>query len=222
MKQQSDKKYIVCNADEGDPGAFMDRSIIEGDPHTVIEGMMIGGYAIGATTGIIYVRAEYPIAVERMKAAIEEARSWGLLGENIFGSGFDFDIEIRIGAGAFVCGEETALMASIEGQRGEPRQKPPFPFQRGLFGKPTIINNVETFASVPVILAKGGEWYAQFGTESSKGTKVFALAGDVVNTGIVEVPIGIPLGEIIFNIGGAYRTRRSSRRRRSAGLRAAA
>ena len=202
MKQQSDEKYIVCNADEGDPGAFMDRSIIEGDPHTVIEGMMIGGYAIGASTGYIYVRAEYPIAVERMKAAIEEARRRGLLGEDIFGSGFDFDIEIRIGAGAFVCGEETALMASIEGQRGEPRQKPPFPFQKGLFGKPTIINNVETFASVPVILAKGGEWYAQFGTESSKGTKVFALAGDVVNTGIVEVPIGIPLGEIIFNIGG--------------------
>jgi len=202
MKQQSDKKYIVCNADEGDPGAFMDRSIIEGDPHTVIEGMLIGGYTIGATTGYIYVRAEYPIAVERMTAALEEARQRGLLGKDIFGSGFDFDIEIRIGAGAFVCGEETALMASIEGQRGEPQQKPPFPFQSGLFGKPTIINNVETYANVPVILAKGGEWYAQYGTEKSKGTKVFALAGDVVNTGIVEVPIGIPLGEIIFNIGG--------------------
>ena len=202
MKQPGEQKYIVCNADEGDPGAFMDRSIIEGDPHTVIEGMLIGGYAIGANTGYIYVRAEYPIAVERMTRALEEAREWGLLGKNIFGSGFDFDIEIRIGAGAFVCGEETALMASIEGQRGEPKQKPPFPFQCGLFGKPTIINNVETYASVPVIIAKGGEWYAQYGTAQSKGTKVFALAGDVVNTGIVEVPIGIPLGEIIFNIGG--------------------
>ncbi len=202
MKQPGGQKYIVCNADEGDPGAFMDRSIIEGDPHTVIEGMLVGGYTIGANTGYIYVRAEYPIAVERMTAALEEAREWGLLGKNIFGSGFDFDIEIRIGAGAFVCGEETALMASIEGQRGEPKQKPPFPFQSGLFGKPTIINNVETYASVPVIIANGGEWYAQYGTEQSKGTKVFALAGDVVNTGIVEVPIGIPLGEIIFNIGG--------------------
>lgn len=202
MKQPGGQKYIVCNADEGDPGAFMDRSIIEGDPHTVIEGMLIGGYTIGANTGYIYVRAEYPIAVERMTAALQEAREWGLLGKDIFGSGFEFDIEIRIGAGAFVCGEETALMASIEGQRGEPKQKPPFPFQSGLFGKPTIINNVETYASVPVIIANGGEWYAQYGTAQSKGTKVFALAGDVVNTGIVEVPIGIPLGEIIFNIGG--------------------
>ena len=201
-KQPGDSKYIVCNADEGDPGAFMDRSIIEGDPHTVIEGMLIGGYAIGANMGYIYVRAEYPIAVDRMTAALEEARSAGLLGSNIFDSGFSFDIEIRIGAGAFVCGEETALMASIEGERGEPKQKPPFPFQRGLFGKPTIINNVETLASIPVIIDKGGEWYTQFGTEESKGTKVFALAGDVVNTGIVEVPIGIPLGDIIFEIGG--------------------
>ncbi len=205
LKAQSDVKYIICNADEGDPGAFMDRSVIEGDPHTVIEGMLIGGYAIGASQGYIYVRAEYPIAVERMSAAIEEARRRGLLGINIMGSGFDFDIEIRIGAGAFVCGEETALMASIEGERGEPRQKPPFPFQKGLFGKPTIINNVETFASVPVILQNGGDWYTQFGTETSKGTKVFALAGDVVNTGIIEVPIGIPLGDIIFKIGGGIR-----------------
>ena len=202
LKQPGDEKYIVCNADEGDPGAFMDRSIIEGDPHTVIEGMIIGGFAIGASTGYIYVRAEYPIAVERMTAAIEDARSRGMLGKNILGSDFSFDIEIRIGAGAFVCGEETSLMSSIEGKRGEPKQKPPFPFQSGLFGKPTIINNVETLASIPVILANGGEWYTQFGTKDSKGTKVFALAGDVVNTGIVEVPIGIPLGDIIFEIGG--------------------
>ncbi len=200
--QPSDKKFIVCNADEGDPGAFMDRSLIEGDPHTVIEGMLLGGYAIGATQGYIYIRAEYPIAVERMEEAIKQARAAGLLGKDIFGSGFDFDLEIRIGAGAFVCGEETALMASIEGERGEPKQKPPFPFQRGLFGCPTIINNVETFANVPAILLKGAKWYAQYGTEDSKGTKVFALAGDVVNTGIVEVPIGIPIGEIIFDIGG--------------------
>ncbi len=202
LNQPGDNKYIVCNADEGDPGAFMDRSIIEGDPHTVIEGMMIGGFAIGANMGYIYIRAEYPIAVERMTDALEEARSLGLLGKNIFGTGFSFDIEIRIGAGAFVCGEETSLMSSIEGHRGEPRQKPPFPFQSGLFGKPTIINNAETLASIPVIISKGGEWYSQFGTEDSKGTKVFALAGDVVNTGIVEVPIGIPLGDIIFEIGG--------------------
>ena len=200
--QKADRKFIVCNADEGDPGAFMDRSLIEGDPHTVIEGMLLGGYAIGATQGYIYIRAEYPIAVERMIEAIKQARAAGLLGKDIFGSGFDFDLEIRIGAGAFVCGEETALMASIEGQRGEPRQKPPFPFQRGLFGCPTIINNVETFANIPAILIKGAKWYAQYGTEDSKGTKVFALAGDVVNTGIVEVPIGIPIGEIIFDIGG--------------------
>ena len=200
--QKAGKKFIVCNADEGDPGAFMDRSIIEGDPHTVIEGMLLGGYAIGATQGYIYIRAEYPIAVKRMEEAMKQARERGLLGKDIFDSGFDFDLEIRIGAGAFVCGEETALMASIEGERGEPKQKPPFPFQRGLFGSPTIINNVETFANVPAILFKGAKWYAQYGTEDSKGTKVFALAGDVVNTGIVEVPIGIPIGEIIFDIGG--------------------
>jgi len=201
-RAEGDIKYIVCNADEGDPGAFMDRSIIEGDPHTLIEGMMIGGYAIGANKGYVYIRAEYPLAVERLADAIEQARKYGLLGENIFGSGFNFDLEIRIGAGAFVCGEETSLMSSIEGKRGEPRQKPPFPFEKGLFGKPTIINNVETFASVPVIIDKGGDWYTQYGTEKAHGTKVFALAGDIVNTGIIEVPIGMPLGEIIFKIGG--------------------
>ncbi|MFZ5974531.1 MAG: NADH-ubiquinone oxidoreductase-F iron-sulfur binding region domain-containing protein [Bacillota bacterium] len=201
-KAQSDRKFIVCNADEGDPGAFMDRSILEGDPHTVIEGMVIGGYAIGANKGYVYVRAEYPIAVERLTAAIEEARARGILGTGLFKSDFDFDIEIRIGAGAFVCGEETALMASIEGCRGEPRQKPPFPFQEGLFKAPTIINNVETLASIPAIMLRGGAWYAQYGTEESKGTKVYALAGNVVNTGIIEVPIGKPLGDILFNIGG--------------------
>jgi len=195
-------KYIVCNADEGDPGAFMDRSILEGDPHSVIEGMMIGGYAIGANKGYVYVRAEYPIAVERLDMAIKKAREAGLLGKNILNSGFDFDLEIRIGAGAFVCGEETALMASIEGERGEPKQKPPFPFQKGLFGKPTIINNVESFANVPSIILNGSEWYAQYGTDGSKGTKVFALAGDINNTGIVEVPMGVTLGDIIFGIGG--------------------
>ncbi|HHW47850.1 MAG TPA: NADH-quinone oxidoreductase subunit NuoF [Clostridiaceae bacterium] len=202
MKAQGSQKYIVCNADEGDPGAFMDRSILEGDPHSVIEGMIIGGYAIGANKGYVYVRAEYPIAVERLDMAIRKAREAGILGKNIFGSGFDFDVEIRIGAGAFVCGEETALMASIEGERGEPRQKPPFPFQKGLFGKPTIINNVETFANVPPIILNGSEWFSKYGTEGSKGTKVFALAGDINNTGIVEVPMGITLGDIIFEIGG--------------------
>ncbi len=201
-RAQSDVKYIVCNADEGDPGAFMDRSVIEGDPHTLIEGMLIGGYAIGANKGYVYIRAEYPLAVERLGVAIDQARQYGLLGENILGSGFNFDLEIRIGAGAFVCGEETSLMSSIEGNRGEPRQKPPFPFEKGLFGKPTIINNVETFASIPPIIEKGGEWYVQYGTEKAHGTKVFALAGDIVNTGIIEVPIGMPLGEIIFKIGG--------------------
>ncbi len=205
---KGERKFIVCNADEGDPGAFMDRSILEGDPHTVIEGMLIGAFAIGASKGYVYVRAEYPLAVERLGKAIEEARARGVLGENIFGSGFSFDLEIRIGAGAFVCGEETALMASIEGCRGEPRQKPPFPFQSGLFKSPTIINNVETYASIPEILRRGGEWYSSFGTEKSKGTKVFALAGDVVNTGIIEVPIGKPLGDILFNIGGGLRDRK--------------
>jgi NADH-quinone oxidoreductase subunit F len=198
-------KYLVCNADEGDPGAFMDRSILEGDPHGVIEGMLIGGYAIGASKGYVYVRAEYPLAVERLDLAIRNAREAGLLGRDILGTGFDFDIEIRIGAGAFVCGEETALMASIEGERGEPRQKPPLPFQKGLFGKPTIISNVETYANIPSILLKGSSWFAGIGTENSRGTKVFALAGAINNTGIVEVPMGTTLGEIIFNIGGGIR-----------------
>ncbi|HEX3043343.1 MAG TPA: NADH-ubiquinone oxidoreductase-F iron-sulfur binding region domain-containing protein [Bacillota bacterium] len=202
LKAEGKVKYIVCNADEGDPGAFMDRSILEGDPHSVIEGMMIAGYAIGAGKGYVYVRAEYPLAVERLGIAIGKARGSGLLGNDILGSHFSFDIEIRIGAGAFVCGEETALMASIEGERGEPKQKPPFPFQRGLFGKPTIINNVETFANVPPIISNGAEWFGVFGSVNCKGTKVFALAGDICNTGIVEVPMGFTLGEIIFDIGG--------------------
>ncbi|MDR3278887.1 MAG: FAD-dependent oxidoreductase [Synergistaceae bacterium] len=201
-KAAGDKKIIVCNADEGDPGAFMDRSLIEGDPHSLIEGMILAGFAIGADTGFVYVRAEYPLAIERLERAIGQAREFGFLGENLFGSNFNFDIDIRIGAGAFVCGEETALMNSIEGSRGEPRQKPPFPFQRGIFGRPTIINNVETLVNVPAILLNGAAWYAQYGSETSKGTKVFALAGDIVNTGIVEVPIGIPLGNILFDIGG--------------------
>ena len=201
-KAAGDTKFIICNADEGDPGAFMDRSILEGDPHSVIEGMLIGGYAIGAHTGYVYVRAEYPLAIERLERAIDQARESGLLGKDIFGSGYDFDLEIRIGAGAFVCGEETAMMNSLEGHRGEPRQKPPFPFERGLYGYPTIINNVETFANVPAIINNGAAWFAAIGTETSKGTKVFALAGDIANTGIVEVPIGIPLGDILFDIGG--------------------
>ncbi len=200
--QEDEEKYYICNADEGDPGAFMDRSVLEGDPHSVIEGMLIGGYAIGAQRGVVYVRAEYPTAVERFSAALEMAREEGLLGKNILGSGFDFDIEIRIGAGAFVCGEETSLMASVEGKRGEPRQKPPFPFQSGLFGHPTIINNVETIATIPAIMLNGAKWFRSFGTEKSPGTKVFALSGDIVNAGLVEVPMGMPLSEIIFKIGG--------------------
>ncbi|MEA4972722.1 MAG: NADH-quinone oxidoreductase subunit NuoF [Candidatus Metalachnospira sp.] len=199
---KGDKKSIVCNADEGDPGAFMDRSVLEGDPHSIIEGMMIAGYAIGAENGYVYVRAEYPLAVERLGEAIKQAEECGLLGKNIFGTDFSFDIEIRIGAGAFVCGEETALLASIEGKRGEPRQKPPFPFESGLFGQPTIINNVETLANVPAIMLNGAKWYASYGTEKSCGTKVFAMAGDIVNAGIIEVPMGIPLRNIIFTIGG--------------------
>jgi len=195
-------KYVVCNADEGDPGAFMDRSILEGDPHSVLEAMAICGYAIGAGRGYVYVRAEYPLAVQRLELAIKKAREYGLLGENIFGTGFSFDVEIRVGAGAFVCGEETALLASIEGRRGEPRPKPPFPAQGGLWGKPTVINNVETWANIPPIILKGPEWFAGIGTEKSKGTKVFALAGKVNNTGLVEVPMGTTLREIIFDIGG--------------------
>ena len=196
------RKFMVCNADEGDPGAFMDRSILEGDPHSIIEGMMLGGYAIGASKGYVYVRAEYPIAVERLGNAIDQARKAGILGGNVMGSGFSFDLEIRIGAGAFVCGEETSLLASIEGKRGEPRQKPPFPFEKGLFESPTIINNVETLANAAPIILNGSQWYRGFGTEKSAGTKVFALAGDIVNAGIIEVPMGTILGDIIYKIGG--------------------
>ena len=198
----ADQKYVCCNADEGDPGAFMDRSILEGDPHALIEAMAIAGYAIGATQGYIYVRAEYPIAVKRLEIAIGQARDYGLLGRNIFDSGFDFDLDIRLGAGAFVCGEETALMTSIEGHRGEPRPRPPFPAQKGLFGKPTILNNVETYANIPQIVLKGADWFASMGTEKSKGTKVFALGGKIHNTGLVEIPMGTTLREIVEEIGG--------------------
>ena len=197
-----DTKYVICNADEGDPGAFMDRSVLEGDPHAVLEAMAIAGYAIGAHHGYIYVRAEYPIAVKRLEIAIRQAREYGMLGKDIFGSGFDFDIDIRLGAGAFVCGEETALITSIEGNRGEPRNKPPFPANKGLFQQPTIINNVETLANIPQIIVKGPEWFASMGTETSKGTKVFALGGKIVNTGLVEIPMGTTLREILFDIGG--------------------
>ena len=197
-----DQKYVCCNADEGDPGAFMDRSVLEGDPHAVLEAMAIAGYAIGANQGYIYVRAEYPIAVERLKIAINQAREMELLGKDIFGSGFDFDIDLRLGAGAFVCGEETALMTSIEGNRGEPRPRPPFPAQKGLFGKPTILNNVETYANIPQIILNGPEWFASMGTEKSKGTKVFALGGKIHNTGLVEIPMGTTLREVIEEIGG--------------------
>ena len=198
----ADQKYVCCNADEGDPGAFMDRSVLEGDPHVVLEAMAIAGYAIGATQGYIYVRAEYPIAVERLNIAIKQAREMGLLGKNLFNTGFDFDIELRLGAGAFVCGEETALMTSIEGHRGEPRPRPPFPAVKGLFEKPTILNNVETWANVPQIIMNGAEWFSSFGTEKSKGTKVFALGGKIHNTGLVEVPMGTTLREIVEEIGG--------------------
>ncbi len=196
------EKYVCCNADEGDPGAFMDRSVLEGDPHVVLEAMAIAGYAIGANQGYIYVRAEYPIAVQRLKIAIDQAREYGLLGKNIFESGFDFDIDIRLGAGAFVCGEETALMTSIEGKRGEPRPRPPFPAVKGLFGKPTILNNVETWANIPQIILNGPEWFASMGTEKSKGTKVFALGGKINNTGLVEIPMGTTLRTIVEEIGG--------------------
>ena len=209
FSQKSDTKYFVCNADEGDPGAFMDRSFIEGDPHCVIEGMMISAYAIGAQQGYVYIRAEYPVAIERLKLALEQGYEHGLLGKNILETDFSFDIEIRIGAGAFVCGEETALLASIEGRRGEPKQKPPFPFQKGLFGFPTIISNVETLATIPKIIQNGGEWYTSFGLKDAPGTKMFALAGDVVNTGIIEVPIGTPMCDIIYDIGGGIPNRKT-------------
>ncbi len=198
----ADQKYVCCNADEGDPGAFMDRSVLEGDPHAVLEAMAIAGYAIGASQGYIYVRAEYPIAVERLEIAIKQAREYGLLGKDIFGTGFDFDIGLRLGAGAFVCGEETALMTSIEGNRGEPRPRPPFPAEKGLFQKPTILNNVETYANIAQIILNGPEWFASMGTEKSKGTKVFALGGKINNTGLVEIPMGTTLREIIEEIGG--------------------
>ena len=204
-KNQSDEKYVVCNADEGDPGAFMDRSVLEGDPHSVLEAMAICGYSIGASNGLIYIRAEYPLAIERLKIAINQAREYGLLGKNIFGTGFDFDIVLRYGAGAFVCGEETALIHSMEGLRGEPTVKPPFPAESGYRNKPTNVNNVETFAAIPAIILKGAKWFSSIGTEKSKGTKVFALAGKINNVGLIEVPMGTTLREVIFEIGGGIR-----------------
>ena len=201
-KAKGDQKYVACNADEGDPGAFMDRSILEGDPHAVLEAMAIAGYAVGANTGYIYVRAEYPIAVKRLQIAIEQAHEYGMLGENIFNTGFNFDIELRLGAGAFVCGEETALIESIEGKRGMPRPRPPFPAVKGVWGKPTLLNNVETYANVPQIILNGGEWFSSIGTERSKGTKVFALGGKINNTGLVEIPMGTTLREVVYDIGG--------------------
>lgn len=202
---EADQKYVVCNADEGDPGAFMERSILEGDPHSVLEAMAIAGYCIGATKGLVYIRAEYPLAITRLKIAIDQAREYGLLGDNIFGNDFSFDVEIRYGAGAFVCGEETALIHSMEGNRGEPTLKPPFPSVSGYKGKPTSVNNVETFANIPVIILKGAAWFASIGTEKSKGTKVFALAGKINNVGLIEVPMGITLREVIFDIGGGIK-----------------
>ncbi len=202
MQNEADQKYVCCNADEGDPGAFMDRSVLEGDPHVVLEAMAIAGYTIGANQGYIYVRAEYPIAVERLQIAIGQAREYGLLGKDIFGTGFDFDIDLRLGAGAFVCGEETALMTSIEGNRGEPRPRPPFPAVKGLFQKPTILNNVETYANIPQIILHGADWFSSMGTEKSKGTKVFALGGKIKNTGLVEIPMGTTLRTVIDEIGG--------------------
>jgi NADH:ubiquinone oxidoreductase subunit F (NADH-binding)/(2Fe-2S) ferredoxin len=204
-KSQNEQKYVVCNADEGDPGAFMDRSILEGDPHSIIEAMAICGYAIGANKGLVYIRAEYPLAIERLKIAIDQAREYGLLGKEILGVKFDFDIELRYGAGAFVCGEETALIHSMEGLRGEPTFKPPFPSVSGYLGKPTNVNNVETFANIPVIINQGAEWFASIGTESSRGTKVFALAGKINNVGLIEVPMGITLREVIYEIGGGIK-----------------
>lgn len=207
-ESESFQKYICCNADEGDPGAFMDRSILEGDPNSVIEGMMIAGYAIGANKGYIYIRAEYPIAVKRLNIAIKQAKEYGILGKDIFGTNFSFDIELRLGAGAFVCGEETALLQSVEGKRGEPRNRPPFPAVSGLYGKPTVINNVETLSNVPIIILKGSEWYSKVGTETSKGTKVFALSGDINNVGLVEVPMGTTLRTIVEDVGGGIPNKR--------------
>lgn len=207
-KVKADQKYVVCNADEGDPGAFMDRSVLEGDPHTVLEAMAINGYCTGSDQGLIYIRAEYPLAVERLKIAMKQAREYGLLGNDILGTGFNFDIEIRYGAGAFVCGEETALIHSMEGLRGEPTFKPPFPSESGYLGKPTNVNNVETYANIPVIINKGADWFASIGTERSKGTKVFALAGKINNVGLIEVPMGITLREVIFEIGGGIKNDR--------------
>lgn len=204
-KPVSDEKFIVCNADEGDPGAYMDRSTLEGDPHSVLEAMTIAGYTVGAKKGYIYIRAEYPLAIKRLEIALAQSREYGLLGDNILGSGFSFDIELRLGAGAFVCGEETALLASIEGNRGMPRPRPPFPAVKGLWGKPTVINNVETYANIPVIIIKGGEWFSKIGTATSKGTKVFALTGKIENSGLIEVPMGTTLREIIFDIGGGIK-----------------
>ena len=201
-KTASAQKYVICNADEGDPGAFMDRSVLESDPHSVLEGMAIAAYAVGANQGFIYVRAEYPLAISRLQTAIKQAKQLGLLGSGIFESPFNFNIDLRIGAGAFVCGEETALMASVEGKRGTPRPRPPFPAESGLWGCPTLINNVETFANVPPIIRKGAEWFAGIGTEKSKGTKVFALAGKITNTGLIEVPMGTPLRQIVEEMGG--------------------
>ncbi|MDP3058484.1 MAG: SLBB domain-containing protein, partial [bacterium] len=201
-KAQGTEKFVVCNADEGDPGAFMDRSILEGDPHSIIEAMAIAGYAVGANQGYVYVRAEYPLAVKRLQLAINQAREYGFLGKNIFGSDFGFDLQIRVGAGAFVCGEETALLTSIEGKRGEPRPRPPFPAVKGLWGKPTVLNNVETFANICPIIIHGADWYSRIGTEKSKGTKVFAVAGNINNTGLVEVPMGTTLRQLIFDVCG--------------------
>ena len=209
LRSPGDEKYLVCNADEGDPGAFMDRSILEGDPHSVIEAMAIGGFAIGASQGVIYIRAEYPLAIKRLRIAIAQAKQYNLLGKDILGSGFDFDVVIKYGAGAFVCGEETALIQSIEGHRGEPVSKPPYPSEAGLFGKPTCVNNVETLANIPIIFRNGAAWYASIGTELSKGTKVFALAGKINNVGLVEVPMGITLREIIYEIGGGIKNGRA-------------
>ncbi|MCL1822448.1 MAG: NAD(P)H-dependent oxidoreductase subunit E, partial [Prolixibacteraceae bacterium] len=204
-KVSGDEKYVVCNADEGDPGAFMDRSILEGDPHAIIEAMAINGYCTGARQGLVYIRAEYPLAISRLQIALEQAREYGLLGKNILGTGFDFDIEIRYGAGAFVCGEETALLHSMEGLRGEPTFKPPFPSESGYRGKPTNVNNVETYANIPAIINKGAQWFSSIGTENSKGTKVFALAGKINNVGLIEVPMGTTLREVIYDIGGGIR-----------------